>query len=149
MKDISGLRQHFESMCEKYSRNNTFSQVYIKFIFSNLLKDFYENLPSGKEQKLDQEIEELYCSTDFQTVMEIINRNIDRLEKEFASHPQIIHKEIESVKKYIKDNTIGKVTLIDTRYITPQSVGNFVTFDSQDVIFIYGAGIVNNSSSLR
>lgn len=122
MKDISGLRQHFESMCEKYSRNNTFSQVYIKFIFSNLLKDFYENLPSGKEQKLDQEIEELYCSTDFQTVMEIINRNIDRLEKEFASHPQIIHKEIESVKKYIYENYDKEISvdyLADMVYMAP------------------------------
>ena len=122
MKDISSLRQHFESMCEKYSRNNAFSQVYIKFIFSNLLKDFYENLPSGKEQKLDQEIEELYCSTDFQTVMEIINRNIDRLEKEFASHPQVIHKEIESVKKYIYENYDKEISvdyLADMVYMAP------------------------------
>lgn len=43
----------------------------------------------------------------------------------------------------------SKVTLIDTRYIPPQSVGNFVSFDNQDVIFIYGAGVVNNSSALR
>lgn len=43
----------------------------------------------------------------------------------------------------------SKVTLIDTRYIPPQSVGNFVTFDNQDVVFIYGSGIVNNSSSLK
>ncbi len=43
----------------------------------------------------------------------------------------------------------SKVTLIDTRYIPSQSVGNFVSFDGQDVIFIYGSGIVNNSSSLR
>jgi len=43
----------------------------------------------------------------------------------------------------------SKVTLIDTRYIPSQSVGNFVTFDGQDVIFIYGSGIVNNSSALR
>ena len=43
----------------------------------------------------------------------------------------------------------SKVTLIDTRYIPPQSVGNYVTFDKQDVLFIYGAGVVNNSSGLR
>lgn len=43
----------------------------------------------------------------------------------------------------------SKVTLIDTRYIPSESVGNFVSFDGQDVIFIYGSGIVNNSSSLR
>lgn len=43
----------------------------------------------------------------------------------------------------------SKVTLIDTRYIPSQNVGNFVTFDKQDVLFIYGTAIVNNSSSLR
>ncbi len=42
-----------------------------------------------------------------------------------------------------------KVTLIDIRYIPSQNVGNFVNFKNQDVIFIYGSGIVNNSSSLR
>lgn len=43
----------------------------------------------------------------------------------------------------------SKVTLVDTRYIPSQNVGNFVTFEGQDVLFIYGAGVVNNSSSLR
>lgn len=43
----------------------------------------------------------------------------------------------------------SKVTLIDIRYIPSQSVGDFVSFENQDVIFIYGSGIVNNSSSLR
>ncbi len=43
----------------------------------------------------------------------------------------------------------SKVTLIDIRYIPSKNVGNYVTFDNQDVIFIYGSGIVNNSSSLR
>lgn len=122
MKDISSLRQHFEAMCEKYSHNNAFSQVYTKFIFSNLLKDFYENIPTGKEQTLDQEIEELYLSTDFQTVMEIINRNINRLEKEFASHPHVIHKEIESVKKYIYENYDKEISvdyLADMVYMAP------------------------------
>ena len=43
----------------------------------------------------------------------------------------------------------SKVTLVDTRYIPSENVGNFVEFKNQDVLFIYGAGIVNNSSSLR
>ncbi len=43
----------------------------------------------------------------------------------------------------------SKVTLIDTRYIPTNMVERFVKFDKQDVIFIYGTAIVNNSSSLR
>lgn len=43
----------------------------------------------------------------------------------------------------------SKVTLIDTRYIPTNMIERFVKFDNQDVMFIYGSAIVNNSSSLR
>lgn len=43
----------------------------------------------------------------------------------------------------------SKVTLIDTRYIPTNMIERFVSFDNQDVMFIYGTAIVNNSSSLR
>lgn len=43
----------------------------------------------------------------------------------------------------------SKVTLVDTRYIPTDMVGDFVEFTNQDVLFIYGTGIVNNSASLR
>ena len=43
----------------------------------------------------------------------------------------------------------SKVTLIDTRYIPTATVKQFVSFDNQDVLFIYGTAIVNSSSSLR
>ena len=43
----------------------------------------------------------------------------------------------------------SKVTLVDTRYIPTNMVERFVKFDGQDVMFIYGTAIVNNSSSLR
>lgn len=43
----------------------------------------------------------------------------------------------------------SKVTLIDTRYIPTNMVKQFVSFDKQDVLFVYGAAIVNSSSSLR
>lgn len=42
-----------------------------------------------------------------------------------------------------------KVTLIDTRYIAPDMIKDFVEFSNQDVLFIYSTGIVNNSSSLK
>lgn len=37
-----------------------FSQVYVKFIFSNILKDFYEELPNKSEKDLTKDIEQLY-----------------------------------------------------------------------------------------
>lgn len=122
MKDIGSLREHFGAMCDKYRQNSSFSQVYIKFIFSNMLKDFYDNLPNETGQKLNEEIEQLYCSSDFEQVMAIINRNIDRLEKQFGCNPQMNHREIETVKKYIYENYDKEISvdyLADMVFMAP------------------------------
>lgn len=122
MKDIASLRQHFERLCSKYRAKSYFSHIYIKFIFSNLLKNFYEKAPDLTEEELNQEIEKLYQAVDFKCITEIIQKNIDRLEKVFAEHPQTTHKEIEVVKKYIYehfDEEIGVDQLARIVYLTP------------------------------
>lgn len=43
----------------------------------------------------------------------------------------------------------SKVTLIDTRYIMPEMIKDCLTFDFQDVLFLYSTGIVNNSITLK
>ena len=101
MKDMAGLRRHFEGLCEKYQSKKNFSQMYVKFIFSNLLKDVYEILPKEKSGGLNQDIDRLYRTNDFQEVTEIINEGIELLEQSFAINPQMEHREIETVKQYI------------------------------------------------
>lgn len=104
MRDIPGLREHFGRFCERYQDSRDFSQVYIKFIFSNLLKDFYSSMPKTDESQLNDDITKLYCATDFQTVMDMVNDNIDRLEQSFGSSPSVLHREVEAVKQYIYDH---------------------------------------------
>jgi len=104
LKDISSLQIHFDIICQKYKNNKQFSQIYIKFIFSNLLKDFYEGIPNSKVSDLDTEIDRLYRATDFQTVIDIVSSNIKKLEEAFHQNPQMFHREIESVKRYIFEN---------------------------------------------
>ncbi len=44
----------------------------------------------------------------------------------------------------------SKVTVLDTRYIHPSALGNFVDFSkADDVLFIYSTGILNQSETLR
>ena len=122
MKDAAGLREHFDKLCIKYRSKTDFSQVYIKFIFSNLLKDFYDILPDVNELELNKEIDRLYRSTDFQTVIDIININIDRIENTFSKNPKMIHREIEDVKQYIYEHygeEIGVESLADLVYMAP------------------------------
>ena len=43
----------------------------------------------------------------------------------------------------------SKITLVDTRYIMPDMVSQFVDFTNQDVLFIYSTLLVNSSSTLK
>ncbi len=42
-----------------------------------------------------------------------------------------------------------KITLVDTRYIAPMMVGQFVEFTGQDVLMVYSTLVLNSSGSLR
>lgn len=43
----------------------------------------------------------------------------------------------------------SKVTLVDIRYITSDYLGEFVTFDNQDVLFLYSTPVLNSSAVLK
>lgn len=43
----------------------------------------------------------------------------------------------------------AKVTVIDTRYVVTEYVGNFVDFHGQDVLMLYSTLVLNNSDTLR
>ena len=122
MKDIEALKEHFNRLCEKYRNKQNFSQVYIKFIFSSLLKDFYKTLPKEKEGTFNQDIDRLYRAERFSEVMEIIGSTITYLEEEFSMVSTSLHKEINEVTKYIAlhyGEEIGVEQLADVVHMTP------------------------------
>lgn len=41
------------------------------------------------------------------------------------------------------------ITLVDIRYVSSQLIGNFLTFQNQDVLFAYSTLILNNSTTLK
>lgn len=43
----------------------------------------------------------------------------------------------------------SKVTLADIRYMNSSTLGSFVSFDDQDVLFLYSTLVINSSTSLR
>ncbi len=43
----------------------------------------------------------------------------------------------------------SKITLVDTRYISSQVLGDFVSFENCDVLFIYNTQLLNQSSMLK
>ena len=43
----------------------------------------------------------------------------------------------------------AKITLVDTRYVSPAFVGQFVDFENVEVLFVYSTLVINQSSALR
>ena len=43
----------------------------------------------------------------------------------------------------------SKITMIDIRYVQSAMVGQFVEFDSQDVLFLYNTALLNNSMAFK
>ena len=42
-----------------------------------------------------------------------------------------------------------KITVVDTRYISPKILNEYINFSNQDILFIYSILIINNSTSLK
>lgn len=122
LKDVDDLKKNFQLLWERYGSKTNLSQIYIKFVFSNILKEFYEALPSVGELELNDEIDTLYRSQDLSAVREIMEKNISRLEETFKINPQSVHREVECVKQYIYNHygeEIGVEQLAGMVYMAP------------------------------
>ena len=43
----------------------------------------------------------------------------------------------------------AKITLVDIRYLQPERLGSWLTFENQDVLFLYSAPVLNSSETIR
>ena len=112
MKDLESLREHFDQFCEKYEHQTIFSQIYIKFMFSNLLKEIYDNLERKDERELDREIDALYHSSNMVGVIQAVRMGIERLETVFRADGGVAkRREVEQIKQYIRDGHIFQTVL--------------------------------------
>ena len=46
-------------------------------------------------------------------------------------------------------DSYSKVIVVDTRYISPRILGNYIDFSNKDILFEYSVSVINNSSSLK
>lgn len=53
-KDSIHLRQDFQKLERKYRESMKFSEMYVKFVFSNIVKDIYEEVNPGDVKALSK-----------------------------------------------------------------------------------------------
>ena len=104
LKDIKGLRNNYEKFGLKYKSKSNFSQVYVKFLFANILKDIYEAISPSGDDKFGQEVDALYRVNDINSVVAVVGKAIDKFEATIMTNPSTHHKELSIVKEYIYEN---------------------------------------------
>lgn len=100
-KDVVSLREHFERLFFNYSQNQKFSHIYVKFMFTNLLKMLCEAIPEKTEKEMSEDVDKLYRAVDMTGICEIIEKNIKQFEAYVQKDEGNIRREVEVVKRYI------------------------------------------------
>ena len=96
------MREHCARLFLNYSKKTGFSQMYVKFVFASLLKMLYEAMPEKTERDLDEEMDLLYRASDLEGLREIAEQNVALLEKKLKKDGSNLHREVETVKRYIR-----------------------------------------------
>lgn len=120
IKDFLNLRTHINYLIEKYGQHNKLSQMYVKFILSNIYTSIHEEILKSDEYDLNEKIEKIYSCKTIQEISEILNDIIDKMEQTNSISNE--RHDIEMVKLYIYENygdDLSLEKLAQYVYMTP------------------------------
>ena len=80
-KDVKQLWSHFRSLASKYQSNTQFSAMYVKFVFSNVIRELFQENRFAGEHRLDLEVDHLYGCSTIQEIIEVTEKNIRQYEE--------------------------------------------------------------------
>ena len=122
-KDVTQLKKDFGTLAQKYRQDKQFSEMYVKFVFSGILKELCEQISSGDEKSLSRKVERLYRCRKIQDVLEIVSETLKEYETHISEQEGGFRREISTVKSYIhhhyNEKNIGPEMLAAQVYLSP------------------------------
>lgn len=124
-RDATLLMKTLEAIFDKYSKPCNQSQIYVKFMFSNLITTLYPAhaaLAGEGAPGLDALITELYTQPDVNRIIHNIRTMAERIGADFERSSTEIRKEVAIVQEYISKNyhkELSAETLASIVYLTP------------------------------
>ena len=122
-KDITHLRLDFGKLEQKYRAGGKFSQMYVKFVFSSILKEIYEQMDAADEKILSKKVNRLYHGRKIDDVVDIVSGAVEEFEKYIQEQQDGFRGEITTVKNYIYhhygEKELGPEKLAALVYLSP------------------------------
>ena len=122
-KDLPHLRQDFQRLEEKYRASKQFSDMYVKFVFSGILKELLDQTEGLDEKALARKVDKLYRCRNLSDVIDTVEKALQEYEKCIQEQEDGFRTEITKVKSYIyhhyQEKDIGAETLSAMVYLSP------------------------------
>lgn len=121
LDDMMHLWEHFRILQISVGHLSQYSQIYTKFMFSNLVKEFYVHQHiEGK--KLEDAIQQVYELQSVQEVLKLVESLIVEMERHLEDKGNNSRNEVTRAKSYIYEHyneDISVEILADLVYLSP------------------------------
>jgi two-component system, response regulator YesN len=123
LKDVYSLRQNTALLLQKYEKQATFSHIYIRYLFTNLLKIILQYLPQYEEAAFWQISEQIYHFKYFSDIQSLLMTTLDKLVVQIETEQHSPKHAINLVDKYVREHFGEELSLnilAEKVYLTPR-----------------------------
>lgn len=101
LKDFTHLWEDYWKMKEQIQKNGMDSQMYIKFIYSELVKELYVGMEMSGTRQMMGVIEKIYQAANLNAICQHVEQCIRDFEEKNAQSDAGVRSDVDKVKKYI------------------------------------------------
>lgn len=102
MKDITHLWDSYKKLVLQIKRESMNSQMYMKFIFSEIVKELFDEMQADGSEEMRNQIESVYQAGSLEEICKITEECIQKFEKWILESEQGARSDIDQVKQYIQ-----------------------------------------------
>lgn len=102
LKDREHLWDNYRKLIGQIRRESMNSQMYIKFIFSGIIRELYEEMKAGNSVQMREKIESIYQAGSLEEICRITEEGIKAFELWLRKMEQGARSDIDRVKQYIQ-----------------------------------------------
>lgn len=123
LRDTYSLKQNVQILLQKYENKAAFSHIYVRYLFTNLLKLLLQNLPQYDETAFLQIAERIYNFKHFSDIHSLISETMAAilaiLENETQSPKHVIHLVEQYILKHYSEE-LSLDILAEKVFLTPR-----------------------------
>lgn len=101
-KEIPQLWDNYYRMRQQIRTASMDSQMYIKFIFTELIRDIYEQMQAVGSEEMKADVEKVYHSGNLNSICDVIEECIHKFEKDCLSRDGNARSDVERIRQYIQ-----------------------------------------------